>query len=212
MSIWYQMVDLLRESMLAYAQLTHGSIGVGIMAVTFLARLALLPLTVRLARGSAAHQEAIRRLQPALDRAKTRFKNDPRGLADETRRIFAEAGVPMLPVRGLLGGLLQAPVLLALFSAVRQCAAFGGRFMWIRDISKPDVALCLAVAAVTAAGMAAGPQAAPENRMVLILVPAVVTLIALWQMAAGVGLYWGVSSAVGVVQGVIVRRQLSRAA
>jgi YidC/Oxa1 family membrane protein insertase len=212
MSIWYQMVDLLRESMLAYAQMTHGSVAVGIMAVTFLARLALLPLTVRLARASAAHQDAMRRLQPALERARARFKNDPRGLAAETRRSFAEAGVSMLPLGGLLGGLLQVPVLLALFSAVRQCAELGGRFLWIRDISKPDAALGIVVAALTAASMAAGPQAAPENRIVLILVPAVVTLVALWQMAAGVGLYWGVSSAMGVVQGLIVRRQVSRAA
>jgi YidC/Oxa1 family membrane protein insertase len=211
MSMWYQTVDLLRESMLAYAQITQGSIALGIMAVTFLARLALLPLTVRLARAAAVHQDAVRRLQPALDRAKVRFENDPRALAEETRRIFAEAGVSMVPAVGCLGGLLQAPILLALFSAVRQCAELGGRFLWIRDISKPDALLGIVVAAITAAGMAAGPQPAPENRPVMILVPAMVTLIALWQMAAGVGLYWGVSSGVGIVQSLIVKRQLARA-
>ena len=93
-------------------------------------------------------------------------------------------------------------------------AAFGGRFMWIRDISKPDIALGVLVAAVTAAGMVAGPQpdAPGQNRLLLIAIPAVFTFVALWQMAAGVGLYWGMSSAVGVAQGFIVRRGLARRA
>jgi YidC/Oxa1 family membrane protein insertase len=111
---------------------------------------------------------------------------------------------------GCLGALLQTPVLVALYNAVRQSAAIGGRFLWIRDISKPDVILAMLVGAVTAASMATGPQpdAPAQQRMLLLVMPAVFTVIALWHMSSGVGLYWGVSSLVGVAQGLIVRRAL----
>src|SRR4030095_6577901 len=46
---WDQIVDTLRESMIAYAYVFNGNYGAGILAVTFLARLALLPITLRLA-------------------------------------------------------------------------------------------------------------------------------------------------------------------
>jgi YidC/Oxa1 family membrane protein insertase len=214
MAMWSELVDLLREAIFAYAQMTHGNLAYGIMAVTFLARLALLPLTLRLARSAAIQQETMHRIKPELDAARAMFKDDPAGLARETQRILSREGVSMIPAAGCLGVIMQTPVLLALYDAVRQCTAAGGRFLWIRDISKPDIWLAMLVAAVTAASMAAGPQpdGPAQQRMIMLVMPALFTLIALWQMASGVGLYWGVSSLVGVAQGVIVRRALARRA
>ena len=212
MLLWSHVVEVIREAMFAYAQISNGNVAYGIMAVTFLARLALLPLTVKLARAAAVQQEAMRRVAPELETVRARFKTDPVRLAEETRRIFAREGVSMIPRAGCIGMLLQAPVFLALFDAVRQCAAAGGRFLWIRDISRPDVALAVLVAAITAASLAAGPQpdVPAQQRQLLLIMPALFTLLALWQMAAGVGLYWGISSLVGIAQGVIVRRALPR--
>jgi YidC/Oxa1 family membrane protein insertase len=212
MGLWSDVVEVLREAIFAYAQMSNGNLACGIMAVTFLARLALLPLTLRLARGAAIQQDAMHRLEPELDTARAAFKDDPARLAKETQRIFAREGVSMIPAAGCIGIIMQTPVLLALYNAVRECTALGGRFLWIRDISKPDVGLALLVAAVTAASMAAGPQpdGPAQQRLVMLVLPAVFTLIALWQMASGVGLYWGVSSLVGVAQGILVRRALAR--
>jgi len=212
MEMWSQVVYVLREAIFAYAQVTHGNLAYGIMAVTFLARVALFPLTLRLARGAALQQEAMSRLRPELDALRTACKDDPTRLARETQRVLAREGVSMIPTAGCAGALLQTPVLLALYNAVSECAAFGGRFLWIRDISKPDVALAGVVAAVTAASMAAGPQpdAPAQQRMLMLMMPAVFTAVALWHLASGVGLYWGVSSMVGVAQGLVVRRTLAR--
>jgi YidC/Oxa1 family membrane protein insertase len=214
MLLWSQTIDVVREAMFAYAQMTNGNIAYGIMAVTFLARLALLPLTLRLAKSAVVQQAAMRRAAPALEAARTTFKNDPARLAEETRRILTREGVSVIPAVGCLAALAQTPVLLALFDAVRQCAATGGRFLWIRDISRPDITLAVLVAAVTAGSMAAGPQpdVPTQQRQLMLVIPALFTLAALWQMAAGVGLYWGISSVVGVAQGLIVRRALSRRA
>src|SRR5262245_12687280 len=115
MAIWTEVVDVLREAMFAYAQMSHGNLAHGIMAVTFLARLALLPLTLRLARGAAIQQKAMHRLRPELDAVRARFKDDPPALARETQRILSREGVSMIPAAGCAGMLLQTPVLLALY-------------------------------------------------------------------------------------------------
>ena len=214
MGLWSDVVDVLREAIFAYAQMSNGNLACGIMAVTFLARLALLPLTLRLARSAARQQEAMRRLKPELDAARAAFRDDPARLAHETQRIFAREGLSMIPAAGCLGMIMQTPVVLALYNAVRESTTLGGRFLWIRDLSRPDMALAMVVAAITAASMAAGPQpdGPAQQRMVMLALPAVFTLVALWQMASGVGLYWGVSSLVSVAQGLIVRHALVRRA
>jgi YidC/Oxa1 family membrane protein insertase len=205
MTMWNEAVEILREAMFAYAHGTNSNLATGILLVTFLARLALFPLMLRLARASTRHQERVRAIQPELDAIKVRFKNQPMRVADETRAVFTREGIPMFPLAGLLGGLAPAPVLIALYSAVRQCAALGGRFLWIADISRPDRLLAVIVSAVAVGAAALAPPAG-QNRTLMALLPALITMVVLWKMAAGVGLYWGVSSAVGGVQALMTRR------
>jgi YidC/Oxa1 family membrane protein insertase len=208
MFLWNQIVEVLRESIFAYAQACHGNLGYGIVAVTFLARLALFPVMLRIARASAAHQEVMARLQPELAALKLRFKGDAAKLNSEMQRLFQREGVSMIPLGGFLGSFAQVPVLLALYSSVRQAAAIGGRFLWIQNIALPDFGLTAVVAALGVAAAALGPQpSAAQNRTLMILLPSIITVIALSKMAAGVGIYWGVSSAVAVVQGAVTRRR-----
>jgi YidC/Oxa1 family membrane protein insertase len=210
MTMWHEAVEILREAMFAYAHATSGNLGAGILTVTFLARLALFPLMLRLARAAAAHQDRLKTIQPELDALKARFKTNPQRMAQETRAVFAREGIPMLPLAGVLGALAPAPVLLALYSAARQCAAIGGRFLWIADISRPDRLLAAIVAALSVAAAWLAPVPAGQNRTLMTLLPAVVTIVVLTKMSAGIGLYWGLSSAVGAAQSVMTNSGMSR--
>ena len=210
MTMWTEAVDVLRESMVAYAHATNGNLGAGILIVTVLARLAMFPLMLRIAAAAARHQGRVRAIQPELDGIKARFKNDPVQAAAETRKVFAREGIPMVPLTGLLGGLAPAPVLLALYAAVRQCAALGGRFLWIADISRPDRLLAVLVGAVGVAAASFAPVPEGQSRVLVAFVPALVTTVVLWKMAAGIGLYWGVSSAIGGVQTLVSARAVVR--
>ena len=211
MAVWDQLVDLLRVAIIAYSQACGGNLGVGIVAVTFLARMAMLPLTLRLARLSAAHQEVMRKLKPELDRIRARFKNRPERLARETRRVFEREGVSPVPLKGCLGTLVQMPVLVAMFSAVRRCLAPGGRFLWIRNIAQPDLILTFAVTALTYVTVALGVHSTEQNKAMMIAVPTIITFFVLLRMSAGIGLYWGVSSFVSLLQTAIIRRERSAA-
>jgi len=205
MALWEQLVGILREAIFAYTLTGHGNIGAGIAIVTLLARLALLPLAIRLARSAAEHQAIVRRIQPELDAIRKRFKDDPRRVADEMHTVFRREGISMLPGANILGTLAPLPLLLALYSAARQAAAAGTRFFWIADVAKPDRMLAIAVTAIAAAAAAAGPQSPTQYRLVTIVLPAAITFFVLTKMAAGVGIYWGVSSLVGIAQSLAVR-------
>jgi len=207
MALWEQLVGILREAIFAYTLNGHGNVGTGIAVVTLLARLALLPLAIRLARAASAHQAAVQRIQPELDAIRSRFKNDPVKVAEETRRLFRREGVSILPGSSLLGTLVQIPIMVALYSAVRQAASAGSRFFWIADISRPDRVLTVLVTAIGAAAAALGTPPSTQHRVVTVVLPAAVTFFALSRMAAGIGIYWGVSSVVGVVQVLALRRK-----
>jgi membrane protein insertase Oxa1/YidC/SpoIIIJ len=84
MVFWDQSVEILRESILAYAQLCNGSIGCGILLITFLARLALLPLGIRLGRAAYVQQRAMDRIRPELDALRIKHRSDPASLAAAT--------------------------------------------------------------------------------------------------------------------------------
>jgi len=206
MFVWDQFVDLLRAAIFAYSQACGGSVGTGIVAVTLLVRLAMLPLTLRLARLSAAHQGAMRKLKPELDKLKSRFRDRPDRLAEETRRLFQREGVSPLPVGGCAGMLVQVPIFLGLFTAVRRCAALGGRFLWIRNIARPDLLLTAAVTALTSATLIVGAHGPDQNKWLMAAVSAIVTFIVLVTMPAGVGLYWGASGLVSLLQSALIRR------
>jgi YidC/Oxa1 family membrane protein insertase len=210
MTMWTSAVEILREAMVAYAHATSGNLAAGILTVTFLARLALFPLMLRLSRAAAAHQDRLNSIQPELDTVKARFKAHPQRMAEETRAVFAREGIPMVPLAGVLGALAPAPVLLALYSAARQCAALGGRFLWIADISRPDRLLTVIVSALGIAAASLAPVPEGQNRTLMTLLPAVITMVVLTKMSAGIGLYWGLSSAVGAAQTVMTNSKMFR--
>jgi YidC/Oxa1 family membrane protein insertase len=211
MPLWDQSIDVIRESIYAYSQLCNGNLGWGIVVVTFLARLALLPLGIHLARLAHAHQSAMDRLKPELDAIKVRHKGRAQRIAEETQRAMRREGVPLVS-RGTLSGLLQIPVLIALYSAVRQAANVGNRFLWIRSLSKPDSLLTVLVVALTGLSVATGPTTSSSQQTVMFLVSGIVTALVLSKLAAGVGVYWGISTLFGTIQVMVSKRLMQAAA
>ena len=143
MPFWEQAISMLRDAMFGYAQLTQGSLGTGILVVTFVARALLLPLAVKLGVAAARHQAAMSRLKPELDALREQHQNNPQALHAAMQGLFAREGVSMFPLSTLVGSLAQLPLLIALFSAVQQVAARGGAFLWIRDLARPDVGVAV---------------------------------------------------------------------
>ncbi len=116
-----------------------GNWGWAIILLTFSVRLVLFPLNRRSQTAMARHATKMKRVQPKLDEAKERYKNDRPKLQKEQARIMQEEGA-LPPLGGCLPVFLQIPVFFGLFAALRsnfdlRQAPF---HLWIHDLSEPD--------------------------------------------------------------------------
>ena len=210
---WSDLVDLLRATILGVAQVCNGSVGAAVILVSFAVRLALLPLTLRLARRAREHQRRLSELQPELERVQRRYAKDPAALWRKTAAVYRRHGVKPVDGRGMLGGLAQAPLFIALYSALRRGLG-EGRFLWIPNTSLANSVLTVLVALLTGLSMLSSPS--PESaRNAQIVTAVLITATTLWFLGSTSALFalsTGAGSLVGILQGWILRRDEHRRA
>ena len=205
--LWSEAIDLLRALIFSVAHVFNGSIGVAVILVSLLIRLALLPLTLRLARRAAAHRRRLMELQPEVERLQRRYAKDPAAMWRETAALYRRRGVKQVDLGGMLGALAQAPVFVALYSVLRRGLGSGIRFLWIADSAMPNAVLTVVVAGLTTASIAVGPAAGSRTAQVLMLgLMAATTLWFLSSTSALFALSTGAGSLVGALQGFLLRR------
>lgn len=205
MTIWVGFVDALEALLFVLTQAFGGNLAWAIVAFSLGVRIALLPLTYRIARQTQANRAKLLALRPDLEKLQQRFRKDPRRLMTETSRLYAKHDFK--PTTGMLGTLIQLPFILGAFQALRNVLASGasGRFFWISNIARPDIALALLVTTLMFLVTLMSPQIGSQARWIAIGMPVVITLVFLMRMSAGYGLYWGASTIVGGVQSLMLR-------
>ena len=213
--MWTACVELIRVTIFAAAHVCGGSLGAGIVCVSVVLRLALLPLTLRLARTARDQQERRVALKPQLDMLQRRHATDPTRLIRETRAVYAENGVRFMSVEGFVGLLVQAPLLGGLFSAVRGGLGARVSFLWIGDLARADAALVALVTLLAGAVFAiVRPTAtvgAPNN-LAMVLVGMGATLFFIWSASSAVALSVGAGTLVSGVQNWMLARDRAPAA
>ncbi len=200
-------VETLGVALYALSQLYGGNLGLAILTLSLIVRLALLPLTLGLTRRAQEQQAKLRRLQPEIDRLNRRYRNDPERLGMETLKLYRKSGYNPLDLKGLLGNLAQLPLGFGLFQAIGQGLGQGSRFLWIGDLAQPDVLLTLLTGVLTLAASLLAPDLPRQYRLLLMALPALVTVFFMWRLAAGIGLYWAASTAVSLAQAAWLRRK-----
>jgi len=204
---WSMVVGFVRTLVFAASHLFGGSIGSGILAVSVVVRLMLLPLTLRSARRVMAHQGKIAALKPELERLRSRHGSDRAALAEETMALYRERGIEVVPQGTLFATLVQLPVGAALYQAFAKGLGPRLSFLWVGDLARPDA--MLAGIAASLAGLAAGLSSTSTSRGAIALSTTITLLIA-WRLSASVALYWIASSGVGAVQALMLRRSPAR--
>jgi len=206
---WTHFLDLLQVGLFAATQASGGSLAGGIIPFSLAVRLTLLPLTYALAREAQRRSAILRKLQPAVARLRQRYQSDPTRLAAEHARLLRRHGLKLVDSRGLLGAIVQLPFVTGVYKVIGWALASGngGRFLWIQNIARPDVALGLLAAALAYAVARMSPVLQEPSSRVWTVVPAVLTFLFLVKLSAGFGLYWASSSAVSVVEALLLRRK-----
>jgi YidC/Oxa1 family membrane protein insertase len=109
--------------------LTHflfSNFGLGVIALTIVVRLILMPLTVMQLRSSKKTTETMNVVKPKLEQLKKKYAKNPQKLQQETMKVYKEAGIsPMgcLSSPMLLSTVIQLPIYIALYRAIIQALA-----------------------------------------------------------------------------------------
>jgi hypothetical protein len=93
MGPWETALEIVRATLLLLTHLWGGSLGWGIVSLSVLVRLAVLPWTLRAARRSAAMRDKLKALGPELERLKQRHAKDPVALRGALTREYERAGI-----------------------------------------------------------------------------------------------------------------------
>jgi YidC/Oxa1 family membrane protein insertase len=156
----------------------------------------MFPLGLSQAKSS----KAMSILQPRIKKLQQQYKNDATLLNREMNALYKKYGVN--PIAGCLPMLIQLPVLLALFSALKSLdyVGEGASFFWIPNLSEPDpsgyilpIIVGLSSFLQSKLTMASQPtmneQARAMNMSMLYVMPVMLGWMTR-KFAAGLALYW----------------------
>ncbi len=117
MGSWFSFISTPMESALVQMALFVGSAGVAIILFTIIIRLILSPLQIVQLRSARAMQ----RLQPHIADLRKKHGKDKQKLTEETMKLYKEHKVN--PAMGCLPMVVQFPILIGLFWALRNLGA-----------------------------------------------------------------------------------------
>ncbi|MGC4378766.1 YidC family membrane integrase SpoIIIJ [Fictibacillus sp. Mic-4] len=178
--------------------------GLSIIIVTILIRLILLPLMIQQTKSSKAMQD----IQPELQKLKEKYSSKDAAtqqkLQQETMALFQKHGVN--PLAGCLPLVIQMPILLAFYHAIRRTEAIAQHtFLWF-DLGQHDPYYILPiVAGITTflqqkIMMGTGPQSQnPQMKIMLYVMPVMIVVFAI-NFPAALSLYWVVGNIFMIAQ------------
>jgi YidC/Oxa1 family membrane protein insertase len=209
MALWDGWIDLISALFGLLTMEVGLSAGLAVIALTLLLRTLVLPITWSTAYRGQVRREKLATLQPELERVKARHAKDPQKYAEAVLEIHRRHGISLVDGRSLLGALVQMPVLLGAFVALRQGLA-SGRFLWVADLAKPDVLLAIVAGLTTAFLALAAPELPAQMRMIMTIVPVVCLALTALHFASAIALYWATSNVFTAAQAFAVRAVLAR--
>jgi YidC/Oxa1 family membrane protein insertase len=208
MALWDQFVMLLVTTLFALAH-TCGGLGPAIIMLSLSARLAFLPLTVRMARRAQERQAILHALDPMIRTLKKKYRSDPRRLRAELVALYRRYGYSPVDMKSLADSAIQLPVVVGLYTAIKRSLGAGGRFLWISNLAQPDALLAALIGVLTYVAVILSPGMPQQIRLVAALLPALLAMYFAWTLASGLGLYWASFAAVGILESRFLRRSLT---
>lgn len=172
--------------------------GVAIIILTVVIKLAMHPLTVKQVQSMKAMQD----LQPKMKQLQEKYKNDKERLNKEMGALYQSTGVN--PLSGCLPLLIQMPVLMGIFFAIRDYSYLETPPSWfyIANLALPDPYYVLPVlSAITTWYMQqqTSTAATQQNKMMMVFMPLFIGYIS-FSFPAGLVLYWVVSNIIQIGQ------------
>ncbi len=189
--------------------------GIAIILLTILVKIVMWPLTHK----STTNMKKMQAVQPLLQKAREKHKNDPQKMQQATMEVYREHKVN--PMAGCLPMFLQMPVFIALFTVLRSAVELRfAPFLWIRDLSEPEGLLAghipiagelnllpLAMTATMVWQQKMTPSSGdPQQKQMMVFMP-VMMLFLFYKMPSALVLYWTISQVLSILQLYMQKRK-----
>jgi YidC/Oxa1 family membrane protein insertase len=177
--------------------------------LTLCLQVLLSPLTYKSLKAAAS----MRKLQPQIAKLQERYKDDPTRMNTEMMGLYKKEGAN--PLGGCLPMLLQMPIFVSLYNALRNSWELHGVgwMFWIHDLSAKDpyYVLPLVMGGLMFAQSKLNPPAGdPAQQQMMMFMPVIFTVMFL-NFPSGLVLYWLTNSLVSTVLQLSLRSHLEAA-
>ena len=210
MGMWAMWTNLLQAS-LHYLSTHFGlSDALAIIAVTLIARIAMMPISLTAAYKGQKNKEALDRIKPELEELRTTFKDNPSELAARTMALYRENEISFFDKISLLNIGSQSIFGIGVFQCLKR-ATFTTKFLWISNLAKPNFPLTVLIGVLMLMSMVLAPSFTTDTAMLLMLAISLgVAVFVLATTPSAIGIYWATSNAVTVIQTLALRALLAR--
>jgi YidC/Oxa1 family membrane protein insertase len=222
-NILQPLIDVASEVLNFFHDNAGLSWGMAIIALTFLTRAVLIPLTYKQIKG----MRALQALQPQIKEIQQKYKNDRQRMQQEMMRFYQQNKVN--PLASCIPLLAQLPVFITLFYALREdlridmcnqtadpCGAvppgdWGQSFLFINDLTAKATGgelialIIIYVGTQLAAGMVMAISSDTSQRMLMFVLPVIFVPIII-TFPAGLVLYWITTNVWTIGQQYVVGR------
>lgn len=227
---WTRPVCLVLLKVLVWLHANVVPWGLAVILLTMLVKVVVFPLTHLALKNQAKTMYEQGRIKPQLDALMKKYKNDPQTRNIEMMKLYKEHGVnPLGPLRGCLPMLAQMPIFIGLYVLFDQSVELRGQsFLWIKDLSQPDalfhwgvsipllgaslniLPILMSATQFISMKMMEMPQGGDEmqqaiQKQMMYMMPVMFGFI-LYQMPAGLMLYWVVSNVWAIGQSYFTKK------
>lgn len=183
-----------------------GNWGWAIFLLTLILQVLLFPLTWKSLRAAAQ----MKKLQPEVAKLQQKYADDAQKLSAATMELYKSKGAN--PLGGCLPMILQMPIFIALFNALRNSWELHGAawIFWIKDLSAKDPYYVLPVVMGILMFLQSKmnpPAGDPAQQKIMMFMPVIFTVMFM-NFPAGLVLYWLTNSLVSTIAQVALKDRL----
>jgi len=198
------------------ADVFNGSYGLSIIIITLIIRLAVMPFMLKQTRNSLVMQDKMKELKPELDEIQKKYNgnNDRESQVkkqQELMQVYQRHNFnPLATFAGCLPLIIQMPVLIAFYYAIRRTPEIAEhQFLWF-DLGQTDILLTILAVVIyfiqfRVSQIGLEPQQKKQFAVLGLISPIMIGIISL-NAPAALPLYWAVGGLFIIGQTLISKK------
>jgi len=188
-----------------------GTYGYGIVAVTIIIRLVLLPLMIKQAKSSKQMQE----VQPELAALKEKYKSKDAVTQEkyrtEMQKVMSDKKIN--PAAGCLPVIVQMPILIGFYHAISRMNSTPeielGSILWFK-LAVPSITLAVIAGLMQFIVLRTGPAMNnPQMKIMMYIMPVFIIIFGSI-LPAALSLYWVIGNIISFIQNVFIYKPFKK--